>query len=394
MPWAFALVVAASDDSVTSCSADAASSSTSSPSPLRFAHGDAALTIAVGTPPPSDLAVPIRGRSRLVYSWRSEFPEHIGAPATDAFPLVVTADSSSPAANITDHAAAAAALMSERLIAHGAVFFRGLPLSNSADFSSFVDGLGWQAAKLGGGGTPRKDLFFNVRTASEEPDEHTIEPHMDMAHSVAHPKRIAFFCAAGPPPNVGGETVLTDMRQVHSILEAQGIPQLFAERGGVAYVKRLWSAEHVNHSYTWQQFFFTPELEEAVAEVRRRDPHAIVDAERGVIDFREVLPVLFAHPTSGEPLWFNGVHTNHRSYYEEALHVDTSDGPPMDTTYADGTPIPDDVIAAIRAAVWKSSVALRLQTGDLVVVDNMLASHGRMGWVPGNPRKVLLTHFS
>ena len=77
--WAFALVVAASDDSGASGSADTASSSTSSPAALRFAHGDAALTIAAGTPPPSDLAVPIRGRSRLVYSWRSEFPEHIGS---------------------------------------------------------------------------------------------------------------------------------------------------------------------------------------------------------------------------------------------------------------------------------------------------------------------------
>ena len=51
-------------------------------------------------------------------------------------------------------------------------------------------------------------------------------------------------------------------------------------------------------------------------------------------------------------------------------------------------------IATIRAAYWNHSVAVRLQHGDLVVVDNMLASHGRMGWVPGNPRKVLLTHYS
>ena len=48
----------------------------------------------------------------------------------------------------------------------------------------------------------------------------------------------------------------------------------------------------------------------------------------------------------------------------------------------------------IRAAFWNNSVAIPLRDGDVVFVDNMLASHGRMGWVPGNPRKVLLTHFS
>ena len=99
------------------------------------------------------------------------------------------------------------------------------------------------------------------------------------------------------------------------------------------------------------------------------------------------------HPTTGEPLWFNGVHTNHRSYYEEAEHIDTSDGSPMHTAFADGADIPEAMIASIRGVVWNHSVALRCQTGDVVVVDNMLAAHGRMGWVSGHPRKVLLTHF-
>ena len=107
----------------------------------------------------------------------------------------------------------------------------------------------------------------------------------------------------------------------------------------------------------------------------------------------QVLPAVSPHPATGEPIWFNGVHTNHHSYYVEAAHVDTSDGSPMDTTYADGTPIADETIAAVRAAYWTNSVGVRLQRGDLVIVDNRLASHGRMGWVPPHPRKVLLTHF-
>ena len=54
----------------------------------------------------------------------------------------------------------------------------------------------------------------------------------------------------------------------------------------------------------------------------------------------------------------------------------------------------DETLAAIRAAYWANSVAIPLRTGDLVVVDNMLASHGRMSWIPPAPRKMLLTHFS
>jgi len=371
-----------------------------------FSSGAAAFHVAAVVPPEAAATiVPIRTRASpwkpVVYSSWEDLPDNIGGPRSAAFPLVAHAAAASTpveaAAPLGEYAAAAAELLNAELVTRGAVMLRGLPLSDSASYSSFISELeprvGWSSKKLGGGGTPRKDLQKNVRTASEEPSEHTIEPHMDMAHSAAHPKRIAFFCAAGPPPGVGGETVLTDMRGVYASLEALGVPDAFAQHGGVAYRKRLWSAEAVNHTYTWQQFFFTSELAEAVAAVRQRDPHARVDEVTGRIDFEEHLPAVFEHPATKEPLWFNGVHTNHKSYYEEAEHVDTSDGSPMHTAFADGEEIPDATIAAVRAAVWNNSVAVRCETGDVIVVDNMLASHGRMGWLSGNPRKVLLTHF-
>lgn len=383
---------------------DAACAATDAASQSLYSHAAATLTISTANPPATDMRVQIRGRRRLTYSSKDELPEFIGAPTDAAFPLVAhagnlteadAAPDTETAPTIADYANAAKSLFADKLVSHGAVLLRGLPLADSADYSAFVSALGWDAVKLAGGGTQRSDVQSNVRSASDEPPEQTIEPHMDMAHSVAHPKRIGFFMAAGPPPGAGGETVLTNMRAVYRELDALGVPQAFEEHGGVAYHKRLWSAEHVNHTYTWQKFFFTSELEKALDEVRKRDPAARVH-EHGpeVIDFREVLPAVHPHPSTGEPTWFNGVHTNHRSYYEEAEHVDTSDGSPMDTTYADGTPIPDATLAAIRAAYWKNSVAMQLRTGDLVIVDNMLASHGRMSWIPPAPRKMLLTHFS
>lgn len=167
----------------------------------------------------------------------------------------------------------------------------------------------------------------------------------------------------------------------------------FAARGGVAYQKQLWSTDKVTHAYTWQTFFFTSDLHEAKRQVVARDPNARV-GDDGSISFSEVLPATPAHPITGEPTWFNGVHTNHRSYYEDAAHVDTSAGSPMDTEYADGSPIEEQTIALIRAAYWNHSVAVQMEGGDIAFVDNMLAAHGRMGWVPGHPRKVLLAHFS
>ena len=76
-----------------------------------------------------------------------------------------------------------------------------------------------------------------------------------------------------------------------------------------------------------------------------------------------------------------------KTVHKQLSSIDTSDGSPMDTSYADGTPIADETLAAIRAAYWANSVAIPLRTGDLVVVDNMLASHGRMSWIPVRIRR-------
>ena len=373
----------------------------------RYAHADASLTLASADAglPSSDVRVQIRGRPMLTYSHRPELPDYIFGPSSSSFPLVAyagvantsgthAADNATAAPSIADYAMAANALLTENLLSHGAVLIRGLPLADGFDYSQFVDALGWNAKKLGGGGTQRKDITSKVRTASEEPASQTIEPHLDMAHSIAHPKRIGFFCAAGPPPGMGGETVLTDMRGVYADMAKGGVVDEFEQRGGVAYHKRLWDAERVNHSYTWQNFFFASDVETALGEVRKRDPDArLGEHGPGVIDYRETLPAVVPHPHTGEPTWFNGVHTNHESYYVEAAHVDTSDGSPMHTTYADGTTIAPETVAAVRAAFWRNSAAVRCQTGDVVVVDNMLAGHGRMSWDPSVERKMLVTHF-
>lgn len=99
------------------------------------------------------------------------------------------------------------------------------------------------------------------------------------------------------------------------------------------------------------------------------------------------------HPLTGEEVWFNGIHTNHRDYFDLAPHVDTTDGSPYDTFFGDGSEISAETLAKIRASIWKHSVAMPLKSGDLVVVDNILAAHGRMGWTPGVSRRMLLNHF-
>lgn len=230
------------------------SSTSSSPPPPALTSLPSSHT-SPPLPPPPTLPPPILflshhlliphapPRSQLVFSSRADFPLEIHAPTSPLFPLVALASlpsstSSAPSPpSLPSLARSSRSLLSSHLTSHGAVLLRGMSLGGQEGFSRWGEELGWEVIKLGGGGTQRTDVAKGVRTASDEPASHTIEPHSDMAHTSHHPNRIAFFCKHPPPPGVGGETVLTDLREVLASLERRGIPQQFERRGGVAYRK-------------------------------------------------------------------------------------------------------------------------------------------------------------
>ncbi|MFD0392360.1 TauD/TfdA family dioxygenase [Streptomyces nogalater] len=50
---------------------------------------------------------------------------------------------------------------------------------------------------------------------------------------------------------------------------------------------------------------------------------------------------------------------------------------PRHAYYGDGTPIPDEVIEEIRAVYRELAVSFPWRRGDVMLLDNMLACHGR-----------------
>lgn len=354
--------------------------------------------------------VALTGRVGLPSGDSPLLPSHISGPlAVDNFPCIVQTemppdtDPNGPTPEeITGAACAVGSFLDGEqdtsegsLLKHGAVLFKGLPIRTPEDFSVFAANLGWTVTTLVNGGTERSILAANVRTASDEPANHTIEPHCDMAHNPVFPGKIAFFMLEGPPANVGGETVLVDIRNVTAQLKASGLSEVFESHGGggVMYRKVLWSAQHVDHSFTWQKRFFTEDRDEVDAKLRAMGNVIWRWTENDVLEFENTQPATTTHPVTGEELWFNGIHTNHKTYYETAPHIDTSLGSPMNALFGDGEEIDDETLALIRSTWWDNAVALALTSGDLCIVDNMLAGHGRMGWIPPHPRRMLLTHF-
>jgi hypothetical protein len=84
---------------------------------------------------------------------------------------------------------------------------------------------------------------------------------------------------------------------------------------------------------------------------------------------------------TGEMVWFNQSHLFHvsslKAEIRESLLAAVGGEPPRNALYGDGSPIEDAVLDEIRAAYEQEAVVFPWGKGDILILDNMLAAHGR-----------------
>ena len=187
------------------------------------------------------------------------------------------------------------------------------------------------------------------------------------------PMKIFFCCRTAPTS--GGATTFADCRRVYDRL-SPALVERFA--GGVLQVRNYGSRVGLR---PWQHVFGTDDPAKVEQQCRDWDMEWEWRDADG-LHTRWVRPVVADHPVTGERLWFNHVAHGH-------LSTNTSDriatavagfgvyDVPMNTYHADGRPIVDDDIDEIRRAYQAETIVYPWRPGNVLVLDNMLAAHGR-----------------
>ena len=108
---------------------------------------------------------------------------------------------------------------------------------------------------------------------------------------------------------------------------------------------------------------------------------------------RAVRQAVATHPDTGETVWFNHAHMFHISNLqpevrESLLALFKEDELPRNAFYGDGSRIESSVLDEIRGIYHDAAVRFPWQQGDILMLDNFLASHGREPFV--GPRKILV----
>ncbi|MFI7503315.1 TauD/TfdA family dioxygenase [Streptomyces sp. NPDC049687] len=262
----------------------------------------------------------------------------------------------------------------QELLAHGAVLLRGFAVDTVERFEAARALLLSRPGAYVEGATPRKQLGAHVYTSTEFPASEAIALHNENSYALSWPGLLLFGCLK--EPETGGATPVADVRRV---LDRMGpaLVEEFERRGGWL-LRRTYSDWF---GLGWKRAFGTEDRGEVDAYCRGAE--VVTDwLPDGALRTRQVRPVTVRHPLTGEPAWFNHVHFWHASALgpetRELLEEEYGpEGLPYSTHYGDGTPIPDDVVARIVDAFRAETAARPWRRGDLMLVDNMLAAHGR-----------------
>jgi alpha-ketoglutarate-dependent taurine dioxygenase len=293
---------------------------------------------------------------------------------------MVALDATGPVESLRDRA-------DEVLGTTGVVLLRGLGVDTPSRFHEVVACFGEPLTSYRGGNTPRSKVADGIFTSTEYPQEYEISLHNELSYASEWPRRLMFCCLV--EPGSGGATPVCDGRALLAELDP-AVRDRFETRG-VTYRQHLHGGFGLGKS--WQQTFETEDR----AEVERFLAEADMTfswTEDGGLRTAATRPAV-RKALTGETVWFNQADQWHPTNLPDAerealldLYDDLADLP-HSVTYGDGSPIPDSDLAAVRVAAKRHEVANPWRQGDVMIVENMLALHGRHSFTA--PRRILVS---
>lgn len=264
----------------------------------------------------------------------------------------------------------------------GVVLFRGFGVNETSLFNAVARAVEPSLLEYVGGDSPRYRLEDKVYTSTEYPVELEVLLHNELSYSNASPARVFFACLVAPES--GGETHLADGREVYQCMP-EPVRTEFAQNG-VTYLQHLRHAETQGLGKSWQETFET--ADRSHAEARCAAGGAAFEWTSLGLRTATTCPAVRRHEVTGELCWHTQADQWHRDMVSAKLSVPGaeqtgrtgSEGAETlgsHVTYGDGSEIAVEDLHTVRRVLRNCEVVHPWQTGDLMVIDNVLAMHGR-----------------
>jgi alpha-ketoglutarate-dependent taurine dioxygenase len=265
------------------------------------------------------------------------------------------------------------AVIEKFLTQYGAILFRDFTIAGISAFENLIETVSGGLLDYTYRSTPRKHVSGRIYTSTEYPADQFIPLHNELSYSTAWPMKIWFYCVR--PSDSGGETPIADSRKVFAAIDP-AVRDRFA-RARIMYVRNYGNGLDL----PWQDVFQT--TSRTTAEFACRNAGVEFEWKDGDrLRTRQVCQAVAKHPKTGESVWFNQAHLFHVSRMKSdvrksLLSAVAEEDLPRNVYYGDGSPIENSVLEHICAAYEQKTVVFHWKRGDILMLDNMLAAHGR-----------------
>ncbi|WP_433449932.1 TauD/TfdA family dioxygenase [Streptomyces sp. CA-142005] len=266
----------------------------------------------------------------------------------------------------------------------GAILLRGFEVGGVDGFDAVVHAFsGSGPLRYAERSSPRSTIKGQVYTSTDYPADEEIFLHNENSYQAVWPNTLYFYCIE--PAHTRGATPLADIREVYRAIDP-AVREEFARRGGWRVVRNF----HADFGVPWQESFGSDDRDTVVAYCRDKGITAEWRADGG-LRTTAVRPVVRTHPVSGEEVWFNHATFWHVTSLapevrEGLREIFAEEDLPTNTYFGDGGRIPDETVAHLREAYRSATTRFDWQRDDVLIVDNMLAAHGREPFT--GPRKI------
>jgi alpha-ketoglutarate-dependent taurine dioxygenase len=317
-----------------------------------------------------------------------------------SFPLVI--ERTAPATDKFEPFAAAQSSILESIADRGAILFRGFEIDGPDEFERALSLLGLHPSPdYPFGVSPRPAVTKRIFHSTLYTKIVVISPHNEMAYARYRPRWIAFYCDLAPVQF--GETPVFDMA-----LALERLPPVLRDRllaTNMRYVRHIRSKQGlVRLERTLDETFGTSER----AEIDKQCAALGVQTEwlgDKCLKATTMIPATVRHPVTRRVclnaqfiradaiLW--GMKRIRERYNRVALalfdrylnHVFRKPTVPFRSWPEPGPDFTYDEIGTVMSAIYDSATIFRWQRGDLMLIDNIRAAHGRLN-VKG-PRRIL-----
>ncbi|MGC1854672.1 MAG: TauD/TfdA family dioxygenase [Candidatus Aquirickettsiella sp.] len=280
-------------------------------------------------------------------------------------------------------------LLYNEFLQKGAVLFRGFSIESVNKFEALAALFSQRITNYKDGNSPRTKLSNNIYTSTEYPKEYVITQHNELSYSHYYPSYLLFCCIQ--PAEVGGQTPLADGRRIYRDMPANVVNMMTKKK--LKYIRNL--SNKIGFGKAWQKTFETEDKVE-VENFLKNTKADFVWLKDGSIRLEQIGPVTIQHPVTQEIAWFNQPAQFHPAAMPDTINValktiygDDPQNYPHHVVYGDNSEIKPETLSMIQAVIDKHTKTFAWKKGDVLLVDNILLSHGRLPYA--GARKVLVS---